>query len=350
METMPEVQKAVQDHRICKTVISRLAFHKQNLLRSLRYRTYTGKQEERGTHMANELVKKETSIAAYLSSPAIRENITNVLGKDHVDSFVADVVACVQNNETLAKCTNKSIFSAALLSKSINLPLTPQLQYCYLIPYDCKRQRDGKTVYEKEATFQMGWRGYIQLALRSNNFRKIVTTDVRKGEITGFNPFDDEYEIKPIEFEKRMAKDDKGNFLIPVVGYYGKIIFTNGFSKEMYMSKEDMLTYANKYSKAYRSDQSKHTTYSFWTTSFDDMAKKTILRQLLGKFGLLTVELEKAYMHDMSVVGENGEVEYVDNKPDDSEPVVNPFKQEVIDVDAVEIPEDVSKEADEVFK
>ena len=80
--------------------------------------------------MANELVKKEEKkdgIATYLSSPAVRESITNVLGKDHVDSFVSDVVACVQNNETLAKCTNKSIFSAALLSKSINLPLTPQL-------------------------------------------------------------------------------------------------------------------------------------------------------------------------------------------------------------------------------
>ena len=84
--------------------------------------------------MGNELAVKEKGIASFLAMPEVRENITNVLGKDHVDSFVSDVVACVQNNETLAKCTNKSIFSAALLSKSINLPLTPQLGYAYLVP------------------------------------------------------------------------------------------------------------------------------------------------------------------------------------------------------------------------
>lgn len=299
--------------------------------------------------MANEVaVKEKTGIASYLTSPAVKENISNVLGKDHVDSFVADVVACVQNNETLAKCTNKSIFSAALLSKSINLPLTPQLGYAYLVPFDCKKQENGKTVYEKEAVFQMGWKGYVQLALRSNNFKKIVTTDVRKGEITGFNPFDDEYEIHPIEFEKRIAKDDKGNYLIPVVGYYGKIEFTSGYSKEMYMSREDMLAYATRYSKAFRNDQNKHTSYSFWTTSFDDMARKTMLRQLLGKFGLLTAELQTAYTHDMAIEREDGTLDYIDNKPDDAEPVVNPFTEVVVDAEV--IPAEIEKEADEVFK
>lgn len=293
-------------------------------------------------------VKEKTGIASYLTSPSVKENISNVLGKDHVDSFVADVVACVQNNETLAKCTNKSIFSAALLSKSINLPLTPQLGYAYLVPFDCKKQENGKTVYEKEAVFQMGWKGYVQLALRSNNFKKIVTTDVRKGEITGFNPFDDEYEIHPIEFEKRIAKDEKGNYLIPVVGYYGKIVFTSGYSKEMYMSREDMLAYATRYSKAYRNDQNKHTSYSFWTTSFDDMAKKTMLRQLLGKFGLLTAELQTAYTHDMAIEREDGTLDYIDNKPDDTEPVVNPFTEVVVDAEV--IPAEIEKEADEVFK
>ncbi len=303
--------------------------------------------------MANEVAIKDEekkSIAAYLTSPAVRENITNVLGKDHVDSFVADVVACVQNNNSLADCTNKSVFSAALLSKSINLPLTPQLGYAYLVPYNNKKQKNGKTVYEKEATFQMGWKGYLQLALRSQNYKKLLATDVRKGEISGYNPFDDKYEITPLDFEKRTAKDDKGNYLIPVIGYYAKMEMVNGFTKEMYMSHDDMLDFAKKYSKAYRDDLNKHTTYSFWTTKFDDMAKKTMLRQLLGKWGLLTAELEKAYINDMAVIDENGNVDYVDNKPDDPEPVVNPFKGEVIDVEAVEVPGEIAAEADEVFK
>lgn len=296
--------------------------------------------------MANEVAVKETGIAGYLSSPAVKENIENVLGKANVDSFVADVVACVQNNRALAKCTNQSIFSAALLSKSINLPLTPQLGYAYLVPFANKKEENGKTVYVDEAQFQLGWKGYVQLALRSNNYRKLIATDVRKGEISGFNPFEDQYDIQPLDFEKRMAKDGKGNYLIPIIGYYGKMIMTNGFTKEIYMTQEEMLAYATKYSKAFRNDQNKRTSYSFWTTKFEDMAKKTILRQLLGKWGLLTAELERAYVSDMAVIDEEGNPEYVDNKPDDPEPVANPF----IDAEVVEIPEDIAAKADEVFQ
>ena len=299
--------------------------------------------------MANEIIAREKNITSYLSIPEVRESIINVLGKDHVDSFVSDVVACVQNNKTLAECTNKSIFSAALLSKSINLPLTPQLGYAYLVPFDNKHQVNGHTEYIKEAVFQMGWKGYVQLALRSNNFRKLIATDVRKGEINGYNPFDDKYEITPIEFEKRTAKDDKGRYLIPIIGYYAKLEMVNGFIKEMYMSHEDMLEYAKRYSKGYRNDLNKHTSYSFWTTKFEDMAKKTMLRQLLGKYGLLTVELERAYTHDMAIERDDGTLDYIDNKPDDSEPVVNPFK-EVENAEVVEIPEDIATEASEVFK
>ena len=297
--------------------------------------------------MANEVAVKEQGITSYLSSPAVRESITNAIGKEHVDSFVADVVACVQNNESLAKCTNKSIFSAALLAKSINLPLTPQLGYAYLVPYANKHQVDGKTKYVDEATFQMGWKGYVQLALRSNNYRKLVATDVRKGEIEGFNPFEDLFEMKPLDFEKRNAKDKDGKYLIPIIGYYAKMEMVNGFTKELYMTQEEMLDFAKKYSKAYRNDLNKHTQYSFWTTKFEDMAKKTMLRQLLGKWGLLTAELETAYTHDMAVIGDDGEIEYVDNKPDDTEPVVNPFS-DAVDVEV--IPAEIAAEADEVFK
>ena len=302
--------------------------------------------------MANEVVVKEKGITSYLATPEVRESIINAIGKDHADAFVSDVVACVQNNENLAKCTNKSIFAAALVSRTVNLPLTPQLGYAYLVPYDNKKNENGKTIYIKEAVFQMGWKGYIQLALRSGNFRKIIVTDVRKGEINGFNPFDDEYNIIPVEFEKRTARDDKGNFLVPIVGYYTKIVMTSGFVKEMYMSYDDMLTYAKRYSKAYRNDLNKHTTYSFWTTSFDDMAKKTMLRQILGKYGLITVELQTAYMHDMAIENEDGSLDYIDNKPDDTEPVVNPFnkKEEIVDGEAVELSEEALNEADEVFK
>ena len=112
----------------------------------------------------------------------------------------------------------------------------------------------------------------------------------------------------------------------------------NGFVKELYMTHEDMLEYANKYSKAYRSDMQKRTSYSFWTTKFEDMAKKTMLRQLLGKWGLLTPEMEKAYTCDMAAFDEDGNPQYVDNQPDDTEPAENPMA-DVIEADYKEIDE-----------
>ena len=286
--------------------------------------------------MANEL--QTQGIAGFLATPKIRENIESVVGKEAATGFVSDIVACVQNNTQLSACTNKSILSGALIAKSINLPLTPQLGYAYLVPFDNKKRIDGQTAYVKEAQFQMGYKGYVQLALRSGRYKKLFATDVRKGEVKNFNPFEDVFELEPVEFEKRIAKDDKGNYLVPVVGYYAKFELLNGFAKEVFMPYDDMLAYAQRYSKAYRSDMQKHTTYSFWTTRFEDMAKKTMLRQLLGKWGLLTPELEKAYVYDMAVVDEDGNPEYPDNQPDDTEPTLNPMA-DAIDGDYREVNE-----------
>lgn len=277
-------------------------------------------------------------IASYLATPAIKENIESVVGKEHATQFISDIVSCVQNNPTLSLCTNRSILAGALLAKAISLPLTPQLGYAYLVPFDNKKQIDGQTRWVKEAQFQMGYKGYIQLALRSGRYVKLLATDVRKGEVCEYDPFNDCFQMKAIDFEKRTAKDDKGNYLVPVIGYYAKFELMNGFIKELYMTYEDMLAYAKQYSKAYRSDIQKHTSYSFWTTKFEDMAKKTMLRQLLGKWGLLTPELEKAYTCDMAVIDEDGNPQYVDNQPDDTEPTVNPMA-EIIDADFKEIDE-----------
>lgn len=282
----------------------------------------------------NEIVVQ--GIAKYLATPAIKENIESVVGKDHATQFISDIVSCVQNNGALSLCTNRSILSGALLAKAISLPLTPQLGYAYLVPFDNKKQINGQTQWVKEAQFQMGYKGYVQLALRSGRYKKLFATDVRKGEVVNFNPFEDTFELSPVEFEKRTAKDDNGNYLVPVIGYYAKFELMNGFVKELYMTYEDMLEYAKKYSKAYRSDIQKHTAYSFWTTKFEDMAKKTMLRQLLGKWGLLTPEMEKAYTCDMAVIDEEGNPQYVDNQPDDTEPTVNPMG-DVIDGDYREI-------------
>lgn len=294
--------------------------------------------------MADELVVQ--GISAYLAKPAIRENIESVIGKEHATSFISDIVACVQQTPALAKCTNKSILSAGLVAKSINLPMTPQLGYTYLVPYDVKKEIDGKKQYIKEAQFQMGYKGYIQLALRSGHYRKLLATDVRTGEIVMHDPFDDFWQMEAQPYEKRNAKNAQGDWLCPICGYYAKYELTNGFTKDFYMSAEEMKAFATKYSKAYRSDMDKHTNYSFWTTRYDDMAKKTMLRQLLGKWGILTTEMEKAYKCDMAVIDDAGNPVYVDNQPNDTEPTVNPMADIVDDLRFREI----SRQADEVFK
>lgn len=191
-------------------------------------------------------------------------------------------------------------------------------------------------------------KGYVQLALRSGRYKKLLSSDVRKGEVVDYDPFNDTYILKPFDFEKRLEKDTKGNYLIPVIGYYAKFELDNGFIKEMFMSSADMADYAKKYSKAYRNDMDKHTSYSFWTTKYEDMAKKTMIRQLLGKWGLLTPELQKAYTCDMAVIDEDGNPEYVDNQPDISEPVVNPMS-DIIDGDYKDIT-DIEKETEGIFK
>ena len=275
-------------------------------------------------------------IASFLATPKIKENIEGVVGKEQAQSFISDIVACVQNNNMLSACTNKSILSGALVAKSINLPLTPQLGYAYLVPFDNKKQVEGRTQYVKEAQFQMGYKGYVQLALRSGRYRKLLTSDVRKGEVVNYDPFNDCYTLQSNSFEKRMEKDENGKYMIPIIGYYAKFELDNGFIKEMFMTYDDMLEYAKRYSKAYRSDINKHTAYSFWTTKFEDMAKKTMIRQLLGKWGLLTPELEKAYTCDMAVIDEDGNPQYVDNQPDDTEPAENPMG-DVIDAEYQEI-------------
>lgn len=297
--------------------------------------------------------KKEVAVRGineYLNLPAIRENIESAVGKENAQSFISDVVACVQNNYQLSQCTNKSIMSGALVARSINLPLTPQLGYAYLVPFDNKKQINGQTTWIKEAQFQMGYKGYIQLALRSGQYAKLLASDVRKGEVAGYDPFNDSYMLAPVDFEKRIAKDDNGKLLIPIIGYYAKFVLMNGFTKELFMSAEDMMNFAKKFSKAYRSDIQKHTSYSFWSTKFEEMAKKTMIRQLLSKWGLLTPELEKAYEFDMAVVNEEGNPEYVDNQPDDTEPTINPMADAVEDIEEADFREIDEFPMPEVFQ
>lgn len=256
--------------------------------------------------MANEVaVKKQDPIASYLLNEAVKKNIENVVGKKDAQQFISAVISTVQTTPALAECTNKSIFNAALIGHSLNLPHSPQLGYYYLVPFKNNKTRSV------EAQFQMGYRGYIQLALRTGEYRKIHVTDIREGELKSYDPIMDEYEFEAVkDYEKRKK--------LPVVGYYAFFIYLNGGKKELYWSKEKMEAHAKKYSATYRG---KYPESSMWSKDFDAMAYKTMIRQLISKWGLTSpnsTALVSAFEHDMAVIDESGQPIYVDNMPTES--------------------------------
>ena len=262
----------------------------------------------------NELAERKVGIAAYLAQEAVKSNVESVVGQKDAQRFISSVVSAVQTNPELAACTNASILSAALLGQSLNLPQSPQIGMFYLVPYENTKKGT------KEATFQISYRGMLQLAMRSGQYKSINVTDIREGELVSYNPVYDAFEFNPeTDFSKRLE--------LPVIGYYARFELVNGYVKELYWPKERMEKHAITYSKSYRKDLDKKTKYSFWSMNYEDMAKKTMLRQLISKWGIMSVEMERGYILDQAVVREDGSPDYIDNTPDDPEKGTDIFEE-----------------------
>lgn len=268
---------------------------------------------------------KKLGITAYLTGDAVKNQINKVVGGKNGTRFISSIVSAVNNNHNLQECTNQSILSGALLGESLNLSPSPQLGQYYLVPFNDKNK--GKV-----AQFQLGYKGYIQLAIRSGQYKKLNVLAIKEGELIRFDPLNEEIEVKLIE-------DEEARESAPTIGYYAMFEYTNGFKKAMYWSKKKMLSHADKYSSAFSSNATTiKTKYgekkkgsfedyeagnyppedswmysSFWYKDFDAMAYKTMLRQLISKWGIMSIDMMSAMDADMNVVNEDGSVEYVDN-------------------------------------
>ena len=245
--------------------------------------------------------------ASFINQNAIQSRIAKTIGSERGQRFITAIVSAVNNNSSLAECTNDSIYSGALLGESLNLSPSPQLGHYYLVPF--KDKEKGKV-----AQFQLGYKGYLQLAIRSGYYKKINVLDIKEGELIKYNPLDEEIEVNLIEDEEKREK-------AKTIGYYAMFEYTNGFKKTLYWSKNKMIEHAKKYSQGYRADLSKGTSYTFWSKDFDGMAFKTMLRQLISKWGIMSIEMQNAVEKDMAVINEDGTPDYVDNKKTE-EPVV----------------------------
>ena len=283
--------------------------------------------------MANAVAKTETKkmgIASFLSQDAVKANVESVVGAKDAQRFISSVVSAVQTNPQLAECTNSSILSAALLGNSLALPQSPQLGFFYLTPF--KNAKKGVT----EAQFIMSYRGMIQLAMRSGQYKKIVVSEIKEGELKSYDPITEELELETIADLSLREK-------LPTVGYYAYFVLINGFKKDIYWSKQQMEEHAKKYSASYRNGWSS----SLWKTDFPAMARKTMIRQLLGRWGIMSVEMEKAYTSDMAVIDENGNPQYVDNIPDEPIEAHDVYAEPEVHVDdVVENPEVVAESAE----
>lgn len=251
--------------------------------------------------MVNNNLAKRTQrlgLTAYLSQDAVKNQINNVIGGQNGQRFISSIVSAVNNNPQLSECTNQSILSGALLGESLNLSPSPQLGQYYLVPFNDKNQ--GKV-----AQFQLGYKGYIQLAIRSGQYKKLNVLAIKEGELVKFDPLNEEIEVNLIENEEERENAE-------TTGYYAFFEYVNGFRKAIYWSRAKMEAHALKYSAGYRAKKG----YTFWEKDFDGMAYKTMLRQLISKWGIMSIDMQTAIDADMSVINEDGTKEYVDNVPD----------------------------------
>lgn len=283
----------------------------------------------------NSLARQDQSmkLSVYLQNDAVKKQINQVVGGKNGTRFISSIVSAVQSTPALQECTSPSIVNAALLGEALNLSPSPQLGQFYMVPFDNKKKGC------KEAQFQLGYKGYIQLAIRSGYYKKLNVLAIKEGELVRYDPLDEEVEVNLID-------DDILREEAPTMGYFAMFEYENGFRKTLYWSKKKMLAHAEKYSFAFyknggarslelleqgkipEKDMWKYS--SFWFKDFDGMALKTMLRQLISKWGIMSIDLQNAIDKDMAVIHEDGKTEYVDAvKAEDDGVVADQELQEV---------------------
>lgn len=250
--------------------------------------------------MNNQVALQKPKFSVAISTDGYKKLINNTLGDpERAKRFIASITSAVSINPALQECDAGTILSAALLGESLNLSPSPQLGQYYLVPFnDNKNNR-------KAAQFQLGYKGYIQLAIRSGQYKKLNVLAIKEGELISFNPLEEEIVVNLIEDEDAREQAE-------TIGYYAMFEYQNGFKKAMYWSKKKMEAHAKQYSKGYAAQKG----YTFWEKDFDGMAYKTMLRQLISKWGIMSIEMQDVFSKDMAVVNQDGTYDYVDNEPE----------------------------------
>lgn len=228
-----------------------------------------------------------TSVKSLLSQDNVKQKFTEIL-KDRAAGFTANLAIMVNNNAALQKCDPMTVISAAVIAASLDLPLDPNLGFAHVIPYGDKAQ------------FQVGYKGFNQLAMRSGQYKTMGVTEIYDGELISENRLTGEY-----VFNFTAKKSEK------IVGYAAYFKLVNGFEKTLYWQIDQVDKHGKRFSQTYKKG------YGLWKDDFDAMAKKTVLKSLISKWGILSIEMQKAVKFDQGVVKdtETEDIEYIDNDP-----------------------------------
>ena len=217
-----------------------------------------------------------------ISTPGYQKMITNTLrDPKRAQRFIASITSAVATNPALQECDPATILSGALLGESLGLSPSPQLGQYYLVPFNNTKKGC------KDAQFQLGYKGYVQLALRSGYYKHLNVISVKAGELVSYNPLTEEVELN-------LNPDELARENSATVGYLAMFEYLNGFRKTIYWSKEKMEAHALRYSKGYAAKKG----YTFWEKDFDPMAYKPTLRQLISKWGVMSIDLQTAFEAD----------------------------------------------------
>lgn len=258
--------------------------------------------------MANNLAN--VSHKDFFNAPAVKAKFQEVL-KGKENEFVASLLSVVTNNNLLAKASNESIMTAAMKAAVLNLPIEPSLGQAYIVPYG------------REAQFQLGYKGLIQLAQRSGKYKSINSGVVYKSQFISYNPLFEELEI-----DFTQPQDE-------VIGYFAAFKLLNGFEKVTYWTKEQAYAHGKRFSKSFNNGP--------WKSDFDAMAQKTLLKQIISKYGPLSIEMEQAIVADNET--ENEKAAPIDVTPQETESLDDILGNSTVsESESVENPQEAAEE------
>ena len=245
------------------------------------------------TTQSNGSIQKDTSVKGLFARIDVRQKFEEMLGK-RAPSFITSVLQIVASNDLLSKAEPSSIYHAAAVAATLDLPLNNNLGFAFIVPYN-SRQKDGS--FKTVAQFQMGYKGFIQLVQRTGQCESIYASEIYEGQLLDENPLDG------YEFDFKNKISDR------VIGYACRLRLLNGFKATLYMSREKLEAHGKRFSQTFKKG------FGLWNDDFDSMAKKTVTKLLLSRYAPMSIELQRAVVTDQAIVNDPDatDITYIDN-------------------------------------